>query len=149
MNQKAFVCDYPGCGKKYSSRSGLQLHIRGLHKKEKKFVCTVEGCNRQFVRNNDLQMHIMRMHQQRKPYKCDVEGCGKTFVSQSELRKHKSTHTRYTAIPELQTGTNQELYPIELWGVCSTKTSPTITECRGNSGRTYTLQAYSSAPPER
>ena len=120
INQQGIRCPHPGCDRKYSSQSGLQLHIQTHHKNEKKFVCEYEGCNKAFARHNDLTMHCMRIHKSERPYKCEVEGCEKvcflfflsyqSFVSPSELKRHLNTHTPFP-INDLNVDSVHDLHP--------------------------------------
>ena len=81
-----FACPYPGCSKKYSTKGGLQLHIKsssgGREEKvtakiDKKFKCDVIGCDKAFVRRTDLKIHKLRVHTDVKPHACTFPSCDK------------------------------------------------------------------------
>ncbi|RZC32813.1 hypothetical protein BDFB_015177 [Asbolus verrucosus] len=52
--EKPHVCKI--CGKRYSQRGTLTLHIRTVHNKEKPYRCTI--CSKRFVAKVLLNSHL-------------------------------------------------------------------------------------------
>ncbi len=88
---KKYVCDEPGCGKSFSSSTGLKQH-KLIHSGERPFLCEEEGCGKSFRQVGHLRSHI-RTHADEKPYVCDHQNCGKSFARNSDLELHKKIHT--------------------------------------------------------
>uniref|UniRef100_A0A8D8Y2R9 Zinc finger protein 408 n=3 Tax=Cacopsylla melanoneura TaxID=428564 RepID=A0A8D8Y2R9_9HEMI len=81
------VC--PHCGKKFTRKAELQLHIKGIHMKhqlEKTYIC--EYCHKEFTFYNYLRRH-MRVHTNEKPYKCKY--CGVGFNHNVSLKNHMNS----------------------------------------------------------
>lgn len=82
--QKNFLCD--ACDKAFGSKSDLQRHVDGVHKKKTYscFFCpTTLQCETSLIR------HISEKHKDQKLYPCDV--CGQSFGNTKELKTHKLT----------------------------------------------------------
>uniref|UniRef100_A0A2I3HNF9 Zinc finger protein 143 n=1 Tax=Nomascus leucogenys TaxID=61853 RepID=A0A2I3HNF9_NOMLE len=103
--EKAFRCEYDGCGKLYTTAHHLKVHERshtgdrpyqcehaGCGKAfatgEKPYVCTVPGCDKRFTEYSSLYKHHV-VHTHSKPYNCNH--CGKTYKQISTLAMHKRT----------------------------------------------------------
>ncbi|XP_069974178.1 gastrula zinc finger protein XlCGF57.1-like [Penaeus vannamei] len=85
---KRFVCDV--CGKKFSSRSGIEVHMR-VHTKEKPYMCDI--CNRSFPYKGCLVNHV-KIHTLEKPYNCEI--CNKNFSVNNHLVRHMAVHLKKT-----------------------------------------------------
>lgn len=119
--EKPFLCEYPGCGKAYVQKSGLDGHKRvhtgerpykcdwpgcdfacsdgsafgrhrHLHTGQKNYVCDYAGCGMAFAASGNLHSH-KRKHTGERPYACDYAGCGKAFAQRFNLVAHVRTHT--------------------------------------------------------
>uniref|UniRef100_A0A8D0CFM1 Transcription factor IIIA n=1 Tax=Salvator merianae TaxID=96440 RepID=A0A8D0CFM1_SALMN len=88
---RPYQCDHPGCGKAFATGYGLKSHVR-THTGEKPYRCSEENCTKSFKTSGDLQKHI-RTHTGEKPYVCTVSGCDKRFTEYSSLYKHHVVHT--------------------------------------------------------
>ena len=81
-----FLCDFPGCEKRYAKSSHLGIHKR-LYSGEKPFLCPWKDCGWCFRRSDELKRHYRR-HTGEKPYVCPL--CGRSF-SRSD---HRSSHIK-------------------------------------------------------
>ncbi|KAK9882644.1 hypothetical protein WA026_022513 [Henosepilachna vigintioctopunctata] len=82
---KTFLCNL--CGKKYSSKKYLEIHMN-IHTRKITYNCDV--CKKTFSHHNYLKIH-MRIHSGEKPHCCHT--CGKTFTQRAHLDGHMRTHT--------------------------------------------------------
>uniref|UniRef100_A0A2K5PH76 Zinc finger protein 143 n=1 Tax=Cebus imitator TaxID=2715852 RepID=A0A2K5PH76_CEBIM len=93
--EKAFRCEYDGCGKLYTTahhlKYGLKSHVR-THTGEKPYRCSEDNCTKSFKTSGDLQKHI-RTHTGERPFKCPFEGCGRSFTTSNIRKVHVRTHT--------------------------------------------------------
>ncbi|XP_070502592.1 zinc finger protein 888-like [Chironomus tepperi] len=83
-----FICH---CGKVFSYKAALQMHVRCVHDKVKKNICSI--CNHAFFHKVDLQNHILVKHNREKLVKnmpCDI--CGKLFGIEKQLARHRLYH---------------------------------------------------------
>lgn len=79
------LCDQ--CPKKFSTRSGLDVHKEShLSDDQKPFKCN--ECDKRFSRENRLRLHMSKRHvpEDERPLKCPE--CGKGFVNNSILADH-------------------------------------------------------------
>nr|XP_021198873.2 zinc finger protein 1 homolog [Helicoverpa armigera] len=84
--ESIFECDY--CGKKYSQKHNLVIHIRFAHENGKAFECG--SCSKTFAFKSKLEAHIVK-HTKQKNHDCTE--CGKRFASKTTLLVHTRTHT--------------------------------------------------------
>ncbi|XP_075044614.1 zinc finger protein 143 isoform X3 [Mixophyes fleayi] len=90
-NEKAFRCDYDGCGKLYTTAHHLKVHERS-HTGDRPYQCEHGGCGKAFATGYGLKSHV-RTHTGEKPYRCSEENCTKSFKTSGDLQKHIRTHT--------------------------------------------------------
>ncbi|XP_063800149.1 zinc finger protein 143 isoform X3 [Pseudophryne corroboree] len=90
-NEKAFRCDYDGCGKLYTTAHHLKVHERS-HTGDRPYQCEHGGCGKAFATGYGLKSHV-RTHTGEKPYRCTEENCTKSFKTSGDLQKHIRTHT--------------------------------------------------------
>ncbi|RZF37678.1 hypothetical protein LSTR_LSTR003089 [Laodelphax striatellus] len=85
-SKQGHLCIY--CGKVYSRKSGLKIHIR-THTGFKPLKC--KYCSRPFGDPSNLNKHVRLHAEGETPYKCDQ--CGKVLVRRRDLERHmKSRH---------------------------------------------------------
>lgn len=112
-NPKKFVCDYPGCGQRFTRNSnktyylccgGVDFRTHMLtHKNERPHVCP--RCQKDFTRQHDWKRH-MELHDPSKKFKCAGTladgrswGCNKEFARKDALSRHfKSQQVRSSLI---------------------------------------------------
>ncbi|XP_062843283.1 PR domain zinc finger protein 13 [Trichomycterus rosablanca] len=84
--KKGHLCLY--CGKLYSRKYGLKIHMR-THTGYKPLKCKV--CFRPFGDPSNLNKHVRLHAEGNTPYRCDY--CGKVLVRRRDLERHiKSRH---------------------------------------------------------
>ncbi|KAJ3569593.1 hypothetical protein NP233_g4941 [Leucocoprinus birnbaumii] len=98
---RPFICDKPGCDKRFWTSQHLRVHIGG-HEGAKPFTCPEDGCSEAFAKHNQLRSHIATVHSPpgTKPYQCEQPECSKSFSTNQQLKAHAKTHDdkRYTCI---------------------------------------------------
>ncbi|XP_047037991.1 zinc finger protein 2-like [Helicoverpa zea] len=85
-SEAKFTCDY--CGKKYTQKVSLRVHIQYEHGNYKAHIC--EWCGKKFWAQSRLKAHIVK-HTREKNFPCST--CGRKFVSKESLLYHTRTHT--------------------------------------------------------
>uniref|UniRef100_F7A7X2 Zinc finger protein 143 n=1 Tax=Equus caballus TaxID=9796 RepID=F7A7X2_HORSE len=88
---RPYQCEHPGCGKAFATGYGLKSHVR-THTGEKPYRCSEDNCTKSFKTSGDLQKHI-RTHTGERPFKCPFEGCGRSFTTSNIRKVHIRTHT--------------------------------------------------------
>ena len=89
---KLFVCDFPGCEKKFKTKFSLCRHNL-VHSQEKNYTC--EFCGKKFALLQYLKEHT-NTHTSEKPYVCGVAGCQERFSQTGKLSLHRRTHPEYS-----------------------------------------------------
>ena len=69
QNVYKFHCEFPGCDKKYNTRSNLEVHVR-KHLGVRPFVCN--NCGKQYISKWNMAKHQKR-------------GCTKKAINEEEL----------------------------------------------------------------
>ncbi len=82
QDYRPYVCDYPGCNKKYSISSRYQVHRR-THEGKKPFLCQI--CNKSFNEKGNLKTHL-RFHSELRPFQCPH--CSKNYKTNGHLKDH-------------------------------------------------------------
>ncbi|OAP63640.1 hypothetical protein AYL99_02867 [Fonsecaea erecta] len=78
-NPVVFTCTVEGCGKKFTKRGNLNVHVKTVHENKRDFVCgkteislpeevadqqdvAIHGCNRSFTSKASLEEHVRTAH---------------------------------------------------------------------------------------
>ncbi|CAG2103451.1 unnamed protein product [Medioppia subpectinata] len=85
-----FICDFVGCGKRFSRRDQLIRH-KCVHRLTAS-VCGVDGCAATFKNPRQLRTHRWRQHNKGAQH-CGHPGCDYRSGSLYTLKKHRLTHT--------------------------------------------------------
>ena len=85
---KPFKCDYKGCGKIYSSKQNLQIHLVS-HISDSQFRCYYADCAGKigYCDSQALARHIHRKHKMERPFKCNI--CNQRFGHWAHLKRHR------------------------------------------------------------
>ncbi|XP_059162222.1 uncharacterized protein LOC131945212 [Physella acuta] len=83
---KPFICPFEGCGRRFTGKSKLELHVRS-HTDERPFIC--DKCGSGFRGNQELRAHRLT-HTSEKPHQCPK--CDKNFKLLSSLKRHLQFH---------------------------------------------------------
>lgn len=54
--ERPFVCDKPGCGKRFSRPDSLTTHIK-THSNVRPFICVSKGCGKAYYHSRSLKKH--------------------------------------------------------------------------------------------
>lgn len=84
--RKVCLC-LPECGKRFYTKSQLNIHIRAVHEKVRKYLCNF--CGKNFFNGKDLDMHIQR----HGPKNQECQTCGNLFYCSLDLKRHMKTHS--------------------------------------------------------
>lgn len=88
-----FPCTWPGCERRPGSLGGLKNHVR-IHTGERPFACTYEGCQMAFRVVSARTNHINVVHLHQKRFTCDFPSCGRQFGAAYNLRAHSRIHEK-------------------------------------------------------
>jgi Zinc finger, C2H2 type len=84
-----FLCDVPGCGRRFRTAHNLEIHTESHFLPRRTFTCTCtqEGCSEQFTRQHDRLRHEVSKHGQHPEWRCT--DCGRFFSTKRTLAHHK------------------------------------------------------------
>ena len=82
QKNKGNVCQQ--CGKGFTSKSFLRVHVEGVHLKVKKHKC--EDCDSSFSIRSELVVHKRAVHLKLKPHPC--HDCDAAFARGTHLKRH-------------------------------------------------------------
>lgn len=80
------ACSFPGCGKTFTNRSYVAIHIRNVHQKRKDFKC--EKCGKLYSQKSTMLLHVRTVHEGIRDWKCDEPGCGKELFTKQSVQIH-------------------------------------------------------------
>ena len=83
IKEDKFICKE--CGKKFSSKSELTVHIRSSHPKE--YKCKI--CEKTFTDSWKIELHS-KSHEKIVPFVCNI--CEKKFYVEWRMKKHILSH---------------------------------------------------------
>lgn len=87
-----FVCDYPGCEKKFYINTQLTQHKKITHLKQTNFSCPHPGCGKGFFFSWKLNLHYKICHEKIR-VNCPVAGCKFSVGRRDSMRNHLKKHT--------------------------------------------------------
>jgi hypothetical protein len=86
-----FQCEYEGCGKWYSDKHYLKIHISKNHMQERLFKC--KYCDKGYTYKLTFMAHLREAHLHIYPYLCIVKNCLSAFSIKRKMINHiKSYH---------------------------------------------------------
>ena len=85
-HSRHYECDI--CGVIVSCRSGMSIHMTGIHIKSQKYMCA--QCPSEFGRKISWSMHQIRLHGAPAPVTCSTCGIGFIYVSQLNIHTRES-----------------------------------------------------------
>lgn len=90
--ERNFVCQEPGCSKKFIFAKQLKEHFRSAHLNQKDHICSYENCDKRFTSRQKLIRHLMISHEKLRVF-CPVgDGCkfavGRRDYMNNHLKKH-------------------------------------------------------------
>ena len=86
-----YVCEYPGCGKKFKHKRSFGYHLE-CHKSEEQMKCEI--CDQDCKSGKGLKVHMIRQHKDVKTFTCDQPGC--LLVTINETRFYSHTHVYHS-----------------------------------------------------
>jgi KRAB domain-containing zinc finger protein len=90
-SEPTFMCDEPGCGKKFYTTTAKREHMNTVHLQLRNFICSVKDCGKAFTSRQRRERHVKVTHEQVKA-SCPVEGCsfrvGRRDYMKIHLKKH-------------------------------------------------------------
>jgi uncharacterized C2H2 Zn-finger protein len=72
------TCTFPGCGKQFSKKGNLNVHVKTVHENKRDFVCGETPLSAQIDEAGSLVNET-------------VHGCGRSFTSKASLEEHVRT----------------------------------------------------------
>lgn len=84
--EKRFACEH--CGKKFTTKSGLNSHLKTHTRIPNSFRCPYSDCEKRYSTAEGLRLHIRNHHTFDKKFQCPVINCSKKFVRQADLKLH-------------------------------------------------------------
>ena len=81
----SYFCDL--CSKKFSTKQGMELHLKKEHLQTNKCVLCLES----FCSITNLKQHLRRKHQAKDYLHCNQ--CNKTFQSLKKIETHQQSHS--------------------------------------------------------
>jgi uncharacterized Zn-finger protein len=95
-SEPKFMCDEPGCGKKFYTTTKKREHINTVHLQLRNFICSVKDCGKALSTKQGLKRHVKVTHEQVKA-SCPVDGCSFRVGRRQYMRDHMKKHTELKA----------------------------------------------------
>jgi uncharacterized Zn-finger protein len=95
-SEPKFMCDEPGCGKKFYTSTAKREHVNNVHLQLRNFICSVKDCGKAFTSRQRRERHVKVTHEQVKA-SCPVEGCSFRVGRRQYMRDHVKKHTELNA----------------------------------------------------
>ena len=90
-NDRPFVCEVEGCGKRFKRVRNYTKHL-DIHK-NKFFKCTFEGCDKTYETGPGLLTHQQSAHIKDTLYVCEWPGCEFKTYNRNNYRGHQAVHS--------------------------------------------------------
>ena len=89
--KKPLICE--ACGKTFSFKSQLGIHISVIHENERNYICEEENCGKAFGTKGNLTTHVKKYHEVHEKLEHICDNCGTSFSTIDGLKRHiKKTH---------------------------------------------------------
>lgn len=94
--REIYKCDIDNCGKEYTTKSAVNVHMRKRHhfgstSGTRKYICDI--CSAVLANARSLQEHhFLHVEKSKWPFGCDIKGCSARFRKASQLTDHKNRH---------------------------------------------------------
>jgi general transcription factor IIIA len=76
-----FACNFPDCGRTFTKKGNLKVHIRSVHENIKQFICG----------ETDLSQSNKLVYDDGEAVNWDHSGCGRAFTAKAMLENHVRT----------------------------------------------------------
>lgn len=85
---RPFACDFPGCFKRYPTKTRLEDHKKIVHYNIRDFVCSYPNCGKAFGFKGSLSVHVRAVHGTYEKQPCPVEGCKYATIRRGIMAVH-------------------------------------------------------------
>ncbi|KAB5517329.1 hypothetical protein GE09DRAFT_569618 [Coniochaeta sp. 2T2.1] len=94
-HDRPHLCEHPGCGKRFGTKTHLDRHINDKHTKTKKYFCTQYNCpysrqgGKSFPRKDNWRRHMQNKHNIRDAAEPVVEFCEEAIMDGTQQEQQQ------------------------------------------------------------